>query len=491
MVSLGCARNIVDSEFMLGQLTGAGWTVTQTPAEADVIIINTCSFIESAVDESVDTILELAKLKKHGSCQRLIVAGCLPERFREDIVSALPEVDVFLGTGAFDKIVQAVGNWKLETGNWKLETGNSKLETGNWKLETGNWKLETRNSKLENRKSKIGSSMCLLPDPNLSGFGSRVSSFKFQVSSFKFQTYLKIAEGCNRHCTYCIIPKLRGKQRSRPVEDIVAEARFLIESGVKELTLVAQDTTNYGKDLNQNADLGRLLEEISDISESVWIRFLYGHPDSISESVIRTVSERHNICAYYDIPIQHASAAVLKQMGRNYSRESLYRLFDNIRFLSPDASLRTTVIVGFPGETDADFELLLRFAEDVRFDNLGTFIYSDSEDLASHQLPGHVPKNVAQERYDRLMSCQLEISSENNEKYLGKNLTVLVEEKTEENLFTGRTAFQAPEVDGITYIRTSESSETEQKGTGELEIGSFVSVKITDTLEYDLIGESL
>ncbi len=273
LVSLGCARNLVDSEIMLGQLAGAGWGITQTPDEADVIIINTCSFIESAVNESVDTILELAKFKEHGACRSLIVAGCLPERFREDIVSALPEVDVFLGTGAFDKIIQAVGNSKLETRN------------------------------------------CFLPDPNLSGFGTQVSSFKFQISNFKFSAYLKIAEGCSRHCTYCIIPKLRGKQRSRPVKDIVAEARFLIESGVRELTLVAQDTTNYGKDLNQNADLSRLLEELSDIPESVWIRFLYGHPESISESVIRTVAERHNICAYFDIPIQHVSSAVLKHMG--------------------------------------------------------------------------------------------------------------------------------------------------------------------------------
>lgn len=443
LVSLGCAKNFVDSEAMQGRLTGAGWVITQDPSQAHVIIVNTCSFIESAIDESVDTILELAKFKEHGSCRNLIVAGCLPQRFGEDIAGAMPEVDIFLGTGAFDSIVEAAGI-------------------------------------PEGQESEGRGQKCFFPDPNL-------STFDFHKSNAETPAlYLKIAEGCSKHCTYCIIPKLRGRQRSRFPEDIVSEARSLVESGAKELILVAQDTTNYGKDLKlPTATLGRLLERISDISGDIWVRFLYGHPESMDESLIITVAARHNISSYFDIPIQHASDSILKQMGRDYSREDLYRLFDTIRSHAPDASLRTTVITGFPGETDKDFESLLRFAEKVRFNHLGAFIYSDSQDLPSHSLSDHVPERVAKERYERLMSLQTEISLEHNQNYMGKILEVLVEENPEENLFTGRTSFQAPEVDGITYIH-----QTSRGKTGQLQIGRFASVRVTDALEYDLIGET-
>lgn len=452
LVSLGCVRNLVDSEVMLGRFKKAGWIITQDPEEADVIIINTCSFIESAVNESIDTILELARFKQNGVCRRLIVTGCLPERFREAIVDALPEVDIFLGTGAFDNIIQAA-------------------------------------------EGSLNLSGCILPDPNIIPLqGHDVP----RVLSFSHMAYLKIAEGCNRHCTYCIIPKLRGKQRSRLLGDIVSEARSMVLSGVKELILVAQETTAYGKDLFPPTDLGRLLESISDIpasltphgtragsgdadgSENLWIRVLYGHPESIDESLIKTVAMHHNICSYFDLPIQHASDAVLKKMGRKYFRDDLYRLFDKIRLLIPDAALRTTVILGFPGETEKDFEGLLTFIKDVRFDHLGVFVYSDSEDLPSHRLSGHVPENVAKDRHDRLMSCQLEISLENNRKHIGRELIVLVEEVLEDNLYMGRTFFQAPEVDGITYIHSN-----------QLQTGDFARVRITDALEYDLIGEAV
>ena len=446
MVSLGCAKNFVDSEAMQNRLTEAGWAITHDPAQADVIIVNTCSFIESATDESVDTILELAKFKEHGSCRNLIVAGCLPQRFGEDIAEAMPEVDTFLGTGAFDSIVQAAG--------------------------------------IPEVRGAGGRGQCFFPDPNLSTFDFHKSYIETPA------VYLKIAEGCNKHCTYCIIPKLRGRQRSRSPEDIVSEARSLVESGAKELTLVAQDTTNYGNDLHPTTTLGRLIERISDISGDIWIRFLYGHPESMDESLIRTVAARHNINSYFDLPIQHASDRILKQMGRNYSREDLCRLFDNIRSHVPDASLRTTVITGFPGETDKDFESLLCFARKVRFNHLGAFVYSDSEDLPSHTLSDHVPERVAKERYERLMSLQTKISLENNRKHLGKVLEVLVEENTEENLFTGRTSFQAPEVDGITYIHQTSREAKTSDVSGSLQIGRFASVRITDALEYDLIGEA-
>lgn len=433
LVSLGCAKNLVDSELMLGRLMKSGWTNTPDPGNADIIIINTCSFIESAINESIDTILELARYKQSGVCRRLIVAGCLPERFREDIIQALPEVDCFLGTGAFHEIEKMVA-------------------------------------------SSIAPSKCLLPDPDLIPLQNQGAT---RALSFPHMAYLKIAEGCSRHCTYCIIPKLRGKQKSRRLEDIVAEVRFLISSGVKELILVAQDTTFYGKDLLPPVPLSRLAENIADISDSVWVRIMYGHPESIDDPFIRTVAKRRNICSYFDIPVQHVSDMVLKKMGRSYKTDNLLRLYDKIRSFVSDAALRTTVMVGFPGETDADFEALVAFVKAVRFDHLGVFIYSDSKDLPSHRLSGHIPENVAKERYDRLMSCQLKISLENNRKHIGKVYDVLVEETTEDNLYNGRTFFQAPEVDGITYIHSE-----------QLQTGSFVGVRIVDALEYDLIGEA-
>ena len=432
LVSLGCAKNLVDSEIMLGRLMQAGLTVTPDPGKANLILINTCSFIESAINESIDTILELAKLKQSGVCERLIVTGCLPERFREKITDSLPEVDFFLGTGAFDDILTAVD-------------------------------------------SHAHSSRCFLPDPDTLPLQSQDSP---RVLSIPFMAYLKIAEGCNRHCTYCIIPKLRGKQKSRQVNDIVAEARSLISSGVKELILISQDTTCYGKDLTPPTTLARALETISDISNDIWIRILYGHPESIDDTLIRTVANHKNICSYFDIPIQHASGRILKKMGRNYSAHDLRRLFDKIRMSGDDAVLRTTAIVGFPGETDEDFKKLLAFVEDVRFDHLGVFIYSDAEDLPSHKLPDHIPESEAKYRYDRLMTCQADISLIHNRKYIGNIYDVIVEEAIEESLFKGRTYFQAPEVDGTVYIRAA-----------TLDLGSFVRVKITDAHEYDLAGE--
>ena len=434
LVSLGCAKNLIDSEVMLGRLVNAGWILTDDPAEAEIIIVNTCSFIEPAVDESIDTILELAKFKKTGTCRHLVVTGCLPERFREEIVHALPEVDIFLGTGAFDRIVHAVNGFS-------------------------------------------DFSKCLLPDPDLLTMQGKEA---YRVRSSSHIAYIKIAEGCSRHCTYCIIPRLRGKYRSRNHEDIIAEARSLILSGVKELIVVAQDTTSYGKDLNMSVDLSGLLENISDISEDVWIRLMYGHPESIDESIIKTIATYDNICTYFDIPVQHVSNSVLKRMRRKYTRDDLYRLFEKIRETAPDCALRTTAIVGFPGETDKDFQQLFDFAEDICFDHLGVFLYSDSEDLQSHRLSNHVPKNTAKKRHDRLMSRQADISLKNNQKYIGKVLKVLVEEKSKDNLFIGRTYFQAPEVDGITYINSN-----------QLQPGRFAGIKITDAFEYDLAGKTV
>jgi len=431
LVSLGCAKNLVDSEVMLGRLIKAGWHITQDPGNADTIVINTCSFIESAVNESIDTILELARYKRNGGCRRLIITGCLPERFREAIVESLPEVDVFLGTGAFDKIEAAV-----------------------------NGTLNGKN--------------CILPDPNSISYREQEP----RIRSSAYTAYLKVAEGCSRHCTYCIIPKLRGKQRSRRLEDIAAEAQNMVSSGVRELILIAQDTTHYGMDLQPPVPLYRLIEKISEISDNIWIRILYGHVESIEDSFIRTVAEHRNICAYFDVPIQHASDKILKKMGRNYSSHDLYRLFDKIRSSVPEAALRTSIIVGFPGETDKDFKTLSTFISDIRFDNLGVFIYSDAEDLPSHKLKGHIPEHVARDRFNRLMASQQKISLLNNRKHIGKVYDVLVEKPSGNTFYKGRTYFQAPEVDGMTDIHST-----------NLQIGSFVNVKIEDASEYDLTGK--
>ena len=440
LVSLGCARNLIDSEVMLGRLSKAGWAITPDPGQAETIIVNTCSFIESAVDESIDTILELAKYKEDGNCKRLIVTGCLPQRYREKVVDAIPEVDLFLGTGAFDKIVEAIDG-------------------------------------------SLGPSACILPDPDRLVLQQAETP---RVRSSGHTAYIKIAEGCSKHCTYCIIPKLRGRQKSRLADDIVAEARCLLQSGAKELVLIAQDTTAYGIDLIPPVSVSGLLERLSDLADEenttdeFRIRLMYGHPESIEESVVHTIATRSNICSYFDIPIQHASNAILKRMGRRYTQDDLEKLFDRIRAVDPDAVLRTTFITGFPGETDRDFEELLAFIEKVRFDHLGGFIYSDAEDLASHRLSGHVPDDIARNRYDAIMSRQADISSQINRKYQNRIIRVLVEEALKERLYSGRTPYQAPEVDGVTLVHSA-----------HLPYGSFVDVRIQQTLEYDLIGDAV
>ncbi|MGD1986175.1 MAG: 30S ribosomal protein S12 methylthiotransferase RimO [Desulfobacterales bacterium] len=444
LLSLGCARNQVDSEIMLGRIKKASWTIVEDPEDADSIVVNTCSFIEDAADESIEMILELARYKQTGKCKRLVVAGCLPERYRDQIAGQLPEVDAFIGTGAFDRIVEAVEGSKFSGG-------------------------------------------CLLPDPATISPQEKDAP---RALSTSHMAYLKVAEGCSQRCTYCIIPKLRGKKRSRPPQDIISEAQDLLAAGVKELVLVAQDTTSYGKDLQPPASLGQLVENLACLplmdasSPGAWVRVLYGHPESIDDRFIKTVASYPNICSYFDIPIQHVSSTILKKMGRNYNRDDLDRLFDRIRNEVPGAALRTTLIVGFPGESDKDFQTLLRFVENTQFDHLGVFLYSDSEDLRSHRLPDHVPAGVAQERYDQLMSCQLDISAQKYQHYIGQTLPVLVEEPVEKNLYAGRAPFQAPEVDGMTYIKFGPAQP-------DPAVGSFSQIKVSDAMEYDLIGDAI
>jgi ribosomal protein S12 methylthiotransferase len=373
-----------------------------------------------------------------------VVAGCLPERYREKIAEAMPEVDTFLGTGALDQIVEAV-------------CANKSLR------------------------------QVVLPDPNLSG--PTADDGLTRVLSSPHLAYLKVAEGCDRTCTYCIIPKLRGFQKSRPMAEVVAEARRLAAAGVQELILVAQDTTAYGTDLSPPETLARVVRNLvrgctaeSGATDRPWIRVLYGHPESLDEDFIRVVAASPNVCSYFDVPIQHASDKILKRMGRRYTRANLLKLFHRIRALVPDATLRTTAIVGFPGETEADFRELVDFAEEIRFDHLGVFVYSDADDIPSHRLRGRVPPAISQSRYDQLMCCQMDIAAEKNQKFIGHTLRVLIEEDLGNHMFAGRTCFQAPEVDGVTYVNTAASGH-------ELPIGGFAWTRITDAMEYDLMGE--
>lgn len=434
--SLGCARNQVDSEHIMGQLTQHAWTQVDDPSQADLIVVNTCSFISSAADESIDTILELAEYKKNGSCKTLVVAGCLPERYGEDISEALPEVDLFLGTGAGLTIMDSMSNL----------TANP-------------------------------NEVCVFKDPNT------VSPEKARLPRIRTQAhvaYIKIAEGCSRHCTYCIIPNLRGTYRSRSVGDIVTEARQLIDEGVKELIIVSESSSDYGMDLSPSVGLETVLEGLSGLDGDFRIRLLYTNPDTLSDAVIHAVGTLGKLCCYFDIPIQHASDHILKKMGRPYTRSQLESLFDRIRTAFPHAALRTTLITGFPGEMNKDFNALMEFVQQIGFDHLGVFTYSDSEDLPSHRLPGHVSEDVAQKRSDKIMEAQTEISLDINHTHVGKTYRVLIEEEPEEGLFLGRTDFQAPDVDGLTFVH------------GEnVIVGEFRDVVITAAHEYDLSGDAL
>ncbi len=438
LVSLGCARNQVDSEIMLGRLRAQGVRITLDPEAAQVIVVNTCSFIAAAANESIDTILALAAYKTEGVCRRLIVVGCLPERYREDIAAALPEVDLFLGTGAFDQIVRAVMEASHPGG-------------------------------------------CLLPTPNAAPLEPADVP---RVLTEGHSAYLKIAEGCSSRCTYCIIPRLRGSHRSRPMADILTEARRLIAGGVKELVLVAQDTSRYGFDLTPPSSLHALLDALASVSGDIWIRVLYGHPEHFDPAVVETMAAHGNICAYFDMPVQHASDRILKRMGRRYTAADLHRMFSAIKQRLPHAALRTSLIVGFPGETEDDMRLVSAFIDAVGFHHVGVFTYSDAEDLASHRLSDHVPAAVAGKRRRRLMNRQKKISLAHNRAYVGRTMDVLLEQRLEETVFSARTRFQAPEVDGLTFVHVS--------GEGPApRVGTMVRIRVTDALEYDLVGELL
>ena len=433
-ISLGCDKNLVDSEIMLKLLEEKGYQFTDDETEADVIVINTCCFIGDAKEESVNTILEMAEYRKSGSCKALIVTGCLAQRYQKEILDEIEEVDAVLGTASYDAIAETVE---------KVLGGQKELH--------------------------FESIDRLVPDQ-----GGRV------LTTGGHYAYLKIAEGCDKRCTYCIIPKLRGHFRSVPEEQLLAEAQRLADQGVKELILVAQETTVYGVDLYGEKRLPQLLTKLARVPGIRWIRVQYCYPEEITEELIQVIKNEPKVCHYLDLPIQHASDRILKRMGRRTTQADLRRIIGRLREEIPDICLRTTLISGFPGETEDDHEELMRFVDDCEFDRLGVFPYSAEEDTPAASMPDQIPEEVKEERRAELMELQQEIAFEKAEEMAGRELTVMIEGKVaDENAYVGRTYKDAPGVDGYLFLNTDET----------LMSGDFARVRVTGALEYDLIGE--
>lgn len=433
-VSLGCDKNLVDTEMMLGILRQKGYDFTDDEAEAEVVVVNTCCFIGDAKEESINTLLELAELKKSGSLKALLAAGCLAQRYREEIQQEIPEVDAILGTMAIEEIAEAVE--------------------------------QVLQGRAENHFRELNSRPAVCRERVLTTGGHFA--------------YLKIAEGCNKRCTYCIIPKVRGDYRSIPMEELVAQAEELAKKGVRELSLVAQETTLYGMDLYGEKRLPELLRALAAVDGIYWIRLLYCYPEEITDELIETIAEEPKICHYLDLPIQHASDAVLKRMGRRTGQEELRGRIRQLRERIPDICLRTTLISGFPGETQEDFEELYRFVNEMEFDRLGVFPYSQEEDTRAARMPDQIPEETKESRRDELMELQQAIAFEKAEQMIGSVLTVMVEGKVaDEEIYVTRTYRDAPNVDGYLFLNTSVPLMT----------GDFVRALVTDCNEYDLIGE--
>ena len=435
-VSLGCDKNLADTESMLGLLASRGYEMTDDEAEAEVIVINTCCFIHDAMEESIQNILDMAEYRKSGQAKALIVTGCLAQRYRQEILDEIPEVDEVLGTTAFDRILDAVD------------------------------------------AALSGERGVMLADPD----ALPLPETKRLVTTGGHYAYLKIAEGCDKHCTYCIIPSLRGRFRSVPMERLIKEAQELADQGVKELILVAQETTLYGKDLYGEKSLHILLKKLCEISGIRWIRILYCYPEEITDDLIRVMKEEPKICHYLDIPIQHASDGILKRMGRRTSKQELIDIVGRLRKEIPDICLRTTLITGFPGETQEQHEELMQFVDEMEFDRLGVFTYSPEEGTPAAAMPDQIAEEVKEERQAELMELQQEIAFDAAEDMKGREVLVMIEGKVaDENAYVGRTYKDAPNVDGLIFINTDE----------ELVSGDFARVKITGALDYDLIGELL
>lgn len=433
-ISLGCDKNLVDTEVMLGLLASKGYQMIDDETQADVIVVNTCCFINDAKEESIQTILEMAEYKNEGRLKALIVTGCLAQRYKNEIIEEIPEVDAVLGTTSYDRIVEAIE---------EALQGHSMIEM---------------------------TDLDVLPE---------VHTHRLVTTGGHF-AYLKIAEGCDKHCTYCIIPKIRGNFRSVPMEKLLQEAQELADQGVKELILVAQETTLYGKDLYGEKSLHKLLKELCKINGIQWIRILYCYPEEITDELIQVMKEEKKICHYLDLPIQHASNEILKRMGRRTSKEQLIEIIGKLRREIPDIALRTTLITGFPGETQEQHEELMDFVDEMEFDRLGVFTYSPEEDTPAAAMDGQIEENIKEDRQAEIMELQQDIAFDLAENMIGQEVLVLIEGKVaDENAYVGRTYKDAPNVDGLIFVNTDE----------ELMSGDFAKVKVTGALEYDLIGE--
>jgi ribosomal protein S12 methylthiotransferase len=437
-VSLGCPKNLVDSEVMLGTLSQQGYSITAKKEDADIIVVNTCGFIDSAKKESIDTILEMAGLKTQGNCKKLVVAGCLAERYRNEIQKEIPEIDFVFGPDELGRILEAV--------------------------------------RLDDTE----------PAPNVSidalYTSTEVPTIPRILTTPSYMAYLKISEGCDHVCTFCAIPSFRGRFRSRTVADLVAESRRLADQGVRELVIVSQDTMAYGKDIGLTNGITPLLRELTKVDGLKWVRFLYCYPNMVSDELVRLVAEEERLCKYFDIPYQHASRTVLERMKRGGNRSIYEQQIESIRKLMPDAGLRTSFIVGFPGESEGDFDEILTFIENVQFDNLGVFLYSDEEGTGAFDLDRKVQRRIAVRRRNELMKRQAKISKSKLWGMVGRTAEVLLEGRSDESdlLLQGRMQTQAPDIDGHVLINDA----------GEIEpvLGNFYNVEITESLDYDVIG---
>jgi ribosomal protein S12 methylthiotransferase len=537
-ISLGCPKNLVDSEVMMGLLDRAGARLTAHPEEAEILVVNTCSFIDTAKQESVDTILEMARFKTSGHARKLIVAGCLVERYRDEIQKSIPEVDAVVGTGELESILEAAGLGKIGT------TGPAAAPSSLFNIITGNAHAEVRPG-LESRAAthkqtagKLGvgeeSSEQASGAKAQAGFvglsvGVETPTFQTPLTSRaegdererqgrfrrddwqgathllptylydeqtprflttpKSSAYIKIAEGCDHPCTFCVIPNLRGKFRSRRFESVVAEAQQLVAGGVQEITLIGQDTTCYGEDLGIKDGLATLLDSLAQIEGLRWLRFLYAYPNRITGRLLDTIARHDNICKYLDVPLQHASPAVLKTMKRGAGADIFLKTLEKVRAAVPGIALRTSFIVGFPGESAEDVTVLEDFVKEAKFDWLGVFSYSDEEGSGAFSLDVKVPKRTIEARKRRLMKLQQSISKRAKQQWIGRELVVLAEGESDETplLWEGRTQFHAPEIDGKVYINDF----AELGESASLEPGRFYKAQITDAHEYDVVARVL
>ena len=440
-ISLGCSKNLVDTEKMLGILTNAGFELTEDLSEAHVIIINTCTFIDPAKDESIQTLLEAAEYKKTGCCERLVAAGCLTQQYKRALSKEIPEIDIFIGTDSWQDILDAIVESYQQNGKkiFRFDTAPCEHEE-------------------------------LVPRQSLTP---------------EYSTYVKIAEGCNNGCTFCYIPYVRGAMHSRPIGSVVREVKALTAVGVKEINLIAQDLSCYGRDLKDGTNLCKLLKELVKIDKIKWIRLFYLYPTYFTDELLDLITKEAKICKYVDIPLQHISDNVLQRMRRQDTAESIRLLLHKLKQAQPKITVRTTLMVGFPGETDSDFEELCEFIKEIRFDDLGAFMYSPQDGTPAAHMPNQVPESVKEERYHKLMAIQAKISEENDRALIGTTTEVLIEEILKDKKgfvqAKGRAIFQAPEVDGNIYV----------EGSKDILPGDFIKVRITDGYAYDLIGEKI